>query len=105
MSVNRDNLHFTIQHWEINNTQTPAMITRNRPRKILEDTAYDGLMGNNRTIKSWQAISVLHGIILIIVMPDSPMRTNHFTEEEKHLMVERVRSDRTILQYQTFRTY
>jgi sugar phosphate permease len=70
------------------------------------------LIGNNHAIKSWQAIfltygciSVLYGIVLITFMPDSPMRAKCFTEEEKHLMVERVRSNRTGLQNREFRAY
>lgn len=70
------------------------------------------LIGNNHAIKSWQAIfltygsiSVLFGIVLIKFMPDSPMRAKCFTEEEKHLMVERVRSNRTGLQNRVFRAY
>lgn len=70
------------------------------------------LIGNDKALKSWQAIflsygciSVLYGIVLIIVMPDSPMRAKCFTEEEKHLMVERVRSNRTGLQNKQFRAY
>ncbi|PCG97561.1 Major facilitator superfamily domain, general substrate transporter [Penicillium occitanis (nom. inval.)] len=70
------------------------------------------LIGNGHAIKSWQAIfltygciSVLYGIVLITFMPDSPMRAKCFTEEEKHLMVERVRSNRTGLQNRQFRAY
>lgn len=70
------------------------------------------LLGNDKAIKSWQAlflayggISVLYGIVLLIMMPDSPMRAKCFTEEDKHLMVERVRSNRTGLQNRKFRPY
>jgi sugar phosphate permease len=70
------------------------------------------LIGKDKSLKSWQAIfltygciSVLYGIVLIIVMPDSPMRAKCFTEEEKHLMVERVRSNQTGLQNKQFRAY
>lgn len=70
------------------------------------------LIGSDRALKSWQAIfltygciSVLYGIVLIFVMPDSPMRAKCFTEEEKRLMVERVRGNRTGLQNKKFRAY
>ncbi|KAH8695513.1 putative 2-ketogluconate transporter [Talaromyces proteolyticus] len=70
------------------------------------------LIGNDKSLKSWQAIfltygciSVLYGIVLIILMPDSPMRAKCFTEEEKHLMIERVRSNQTGLQNKIFRAY
>lgn len=70
------------------------------------------LIGSDGALKSWQAIfltygciSVLYGIVLIIVMPDSPMRAKCFTEEEKRLMVERVRSNQTGLQNKQFRAY
>ncbi|CRG92605.1 putative transporter C417,10 [Talaromyces islandicus] len=70
------------------------------------------LIGSDKALKSWQAIfltygciSVLYGIVLIFVMPDSPMRAKCFTEEEKRLMVERVRGNRTGLQNKKFRAY
>ncbi|KAK3323240.1 major facilitator superfamily transporter [Cercophora scortea] len=56
-------------------------------------------------LKSWQwlflaygVISVLYGIFVGWYMPDSPMRAKCFTEEEKRLMVERVRDNQTGLQ-------
>ncbi len=36
-------------------------------------------------------------------LPDSPMRAKCFTEEDKHLMVERVRSNQTGIQNRTFK--
>ncbi|KAH6703999.1 major facilitator superfamily domain-containing protein [Leptodontidium sp. MPI-SDFR-AT-0119] len=61
-------------------------------------------------IKNWQAIfisygsfSVLWGIIVVIMMPDSPMRAKCFSEEDKKLMVERVRSNQTGMQNRRFR--
>jgi MFS family permease len=61
-------------------------------------------------IKSWQAIfigygcfSVLWGIFVLIWMPDSPMRAKCFTERDKILLVERVRSNQTGVQNKTFR--
>jgi hypothetical protein len=70
------------------------------------------LIGGDKVIKSWQAIfltygciSVLWGLFVIWWMPDSPMRAKCFTEEDKHLMVERIRSNQTGLQNKTFRSY
>jgi MFS family permease len=61
-------------------------------------------------IKSWQAIfiayggfSILWGVCLMVWMPDSPMRAKCFTEEDKKLMVERVRSNQTGMQNKEFR--
>ncbi|TVY81915.1 putative transporter [Lachnellula suecica] len=61
-------------------------------------------------IKSWQAIfitygalSVLWGVFVLVYMPDSPMRAKCFTEEDKKLMVERVRSNQTGVQNKLFR--
>ncbi|KAL4880526.1 major facilitator superfamily domain-containing protein [Aspergillus karnatakaensis] len=68
------------------------------------------LIGNDHHIQSFQAlfltygcISVLWGVFVIFWMPDSPMRAKCFTEEDKYLMVERVRSNQTGLQNRTFR--
>ncbi|KUJ18652.1 MFS general substrate transporter [Mollisia scopiformis] len=54
------------------------------------------------SLKSWQAIfvayggfSVLWGLFVLWFMPDSPMRAKCFTEEDKKLMIERVRSNQT----------
>lgn len=62
-------------------------------------------------LKSWQAIfltygcfSVLYGFFVLWWMPDSPMRAKCFSEDDKHLMVERVRSNQTGLQNKKFRT-
>lgn len=70
------------------------------------------LIGNDKVIMSWQAlfmtygcISVLWGLFVLLYMPDSPMRAKCFNEEEKHLMVERVRSNQTGLQNRQFRAY
>lgn len=61
-------------------------------------------------LKSWQALfitygcaSVLWGIFVLWWMPDSPMRAKCFSEEDKRLMVERVRSNQTGLQNRKFR--
>lgn len=56
-------------------------------------------------IKSWQALfitygcfSVLWGVFVLIWLPDSPMKAKCFSEEDKKLMVERVRANQTGLQ-------
>ncbi|EXJ66577.1 uncharacterized protein A1O5_10247 [Cladophialophora psammophila CBS 110553] len=61
-------------------------------------------------LKSWQAIfitygcfSVLWGLFVGWWMPDSPMKAKCFSEEDKKLMVERVRSNQTGLQNKKFR--
>ncbi|KAK6529108.1 hypothetical protein TWF694_004323 [Orbilia ellipsospora] len=61
-------------------------------------------------LKSWQALfltygcfSVLWGAFVIFWMPDSPMRAKCFSEEDKALMIERVRSNQTGLQNRKFR--
>ncbi|PVI00180.1 allantoate permease [Periconia macrospinosa] len=63
-------------------------------------------------IKSWQAIFMAYGIgsffwgvFVIMWLPDSPMRAKCFTEEDKKLMIERVRSNQTGLQNKKFRPY
>ncbi|KAF4625772.1 hypothetical protein G7Y89_g12391 [Cudoniella acicularis] len=63
------------------------------------------------SLKSWQAIfiayggfSVLWGIFVLIYMPDSPMRAKCFSEEDKKLMIERVRSNQTGVQNRRFRS-
>lgn len=68
------------------------------------------LIGRDKVLKSWQAIfiaygcfTVLFGIFVIFWMPDSPMRAKCFSEEDKKLMVERVRENQTGLQNRKFR--
>jgi hypothetical protein len=63
-------------------------------------------------IKSWQAIfltygcfSVLWGVFVLWWLPDSPMKAKCFSEEDKKLMVERVRSNQTGLQNRIWRKY
>jgi len=72
--------------------------------------AYCFSLLKNGAIKSWQALfitygsfSVLWGVFVIFWMPDSPMRAKCFSEEDKKLMVERVRSNQTGLQNKKFR--
>ncbi|KAK1977240.1 major facilitator superfamily transporter [Colletotrichum cereale] len=61
-------------------------------------------------IKSWQALFMSYGIFTVFWgffvlwwMPDSPMKAKCFSEEDKKLLVERVRSNRTGLQNRKFR--
>ena len=68
------------------------------------------LIGRDKAIYSWQALfisygcaSVLWGVFVLWWMPDSPMRAKCFSEEDKHLMVERVRANQTGLQNKVFR--
>ncbi|KIV98729.1 uncharacterized protein PV09_09512 [Verruconis gallopava] len=56
-------------------------------------------------LKSWQALfvtygcfSVLWGAFVLYWLPDSPMKAKCFSEEDKKLMVERVRANQTGLQ-------
>lgn len=70
------------------------------------------LIGADKVIKSWQALfitygcfSVLFGVFVLLFMPDSPMTAKCFSEEDKRLMVERVRDNRTGIQNKTFRKY
>jgi MFS family permease len=61
-------------------------------------------------LKSWEAMFMTYGLITVIWavfvyfwMPDSPMRAKCWTEEDKKLMVERVRQNQTGLQNRNFR--
>lgn len=61
-------------------------------------------------LKSWQALfltygcaSFVWGLIVLAFLPDSPMRAKCFSEEDKKLMIERVRSNQTGLQNKVFR--
>ncbi|KAK8061683.1 hypothetical protein PG994_008049 [Apiospora phragmitis] len=61
-------------------------------------------------LKSWQwlylsygIVSVFFGVFVFLWMPDSPMRAKCFSERDKRLMVERVRSNQTGLQNRTFK--
>jgi hypothetical protein len=68
------------------------------------------LIGRNRVITGYQAIfitygtfSVLWGGFVLWFLPDSPMRAKCFSEDDKRLMVERVRTNQTGLQNKKFR--
>ncbi|KAJ5652920.1 hypothetical protein N7507_010346 [Penicillium longicatenatum] len=70
------------------------------------------LIGRDKVLKSWQALflsygvlSVFWGLFVIWYMPDSPMRAKCFSEEDKHLMIERLRSNQTGIQNREFRSY
>ncbi|KAL4765324.1 putative 2-ketogluconate transporter [Aspergillus foveolatus] len=70
------------------------------------------LIGNDHDVKSFQALfmtygcaSVLWGFFVLWWLPDSPMRAKCFSEADKKLMVERVRSNQTGLQNRKFRAY
>ena len=61
-------------------------------------------------VKSWQAlfiaygcVTVVWGVFVLYWMPDSPMRAKCFSEQDKRLMVERVRENQTGLQNRKFR--
>lgn len=67
-------------------------------------------IGNEGPIVSWQVlfitygvISVCWGVFVFLYMPDSPMRAKCFSEADKAMMVERVRSNQTGLQNKKFR--
>lgn len=52
---------------------------------------------------TYGAVAILWGVFVFFWMPDSPMRAKCFSEEDKHLMVERVRSNQTGLQNKQFK--
>lgn len=61
-------------------------------------------------MSSWRALFMTYGVFTVFWgafvgwwMPDSPMRAHCFTENDKRLMVERVRRNRTGLQNRKFR--
>lgn len=61
-------------------------------------------------LRSWQwlflaygVISVIFGIFVVWYMPDSPMRAKCFSEDDKRLMIERVRDNQTGIQNRTFK--
>ncbi|KAM0426475.1 hypothetical protein ACHAPT_008166 [Fusarium lateritium] len=52
---------------------------------------------------SYAIISLIFGIFVGWWMPDSPMRAKCFSEEDKRLMIERVRDNQTGIQNKTFK--
>ncbi|RYP22163.1 hypothetical protein DL765_001811 [Monosporascus sp. GIB2] len=61
-------------------------------------------------LKSWQwlfltygIVSVLFGLFVLWYMPDSPMRAHCYSEDDKRLMVERVRDNQTGIQNRKFK--
>ncbi|KAK6068623.1 major facilitator superfamily transporter [Seiridium cupressi] len=63
-------------------------------------------------LKSWQWLFLVYGVISVIFgafvgwwMPDSIMRAKCFSETDKRLMVERVRSNQTGIQNREFKKY
>ena len=61
-------------------------------------------------LKSWQWLFLIYGVVSVFFglfvgwwMPDSPMRAKCFTEQDKHLMVERLRSNQTGVQNRQFK--
>jgi len=72
--------------------------------------AYCFTLLHSGPLKSWQAlfisyggVAILWGLFVMYWMPDSPMRAKCFSEEDKHLMVERVRINQTGIQNRQFR--
>lgn len=70
------------------------------------------LISSSSPLKKWQAIFMTYGVLsffwgvfVIWWLPDSPMRAKCFSEEDKKLMIERVRSNQTGLQNKKFRAY
>jgi sugar phosphate permease len=68
------------------------------------------LLGKNRAITGYQAIFITYGVFSVFwgafvvwYLPDSPMRAKCFSEDDKRLMVERVRTNQTGLQNKKFR--
>lgn len=64
----------------------------------------------NGVLKSWQVLFLTYGVVsftwglvVLVFLPDSPMRAKCFSEHDKKLMIERVRSNQTGLQSKTFR--
>jgi hypothetical protein len=52
---------------------------------------------------TYGCFSVLYGFFVLWWLPDSPMRAKCFSEHDKQLMVERVRTNQTGLQNKKFR--
>ncbi|EHY61256.1 hypothetical protein HRR83_008955 [Exophiala dermatitidis] len=68
------------------------------------------LVPESAPLEPWQGLFMFHGLIaicwglfVIYWMPDSPMKAKCFNEEEKRLILERVRTNRTGVQNKKFR--
>lgn len=67
---------------------------------------------NGFVIYSWQLLFLLLGALTVIwsfcilcILPDSPMKAKCYNEEEKRLMVERVRHNETGIQNREYKKY
>lgn len=67
-------------------------------------------IGKDGAILSWQALfltygcfTFLWGLYVLFVLPDRPIRAKCYSEEDKKLLIERVRSNRTGIQNKKFR--
>jgi MFS family permease len=74
--------------------------------------AYCFTLISSGPLKSWQwlflsyaIISVIYGVFVGWWMPDSPMRAKCFSEEDKRLMIERVRDNQTGIQNRQFKKH
>ncbi|KAM0249681.1 hypothetical protein ACHAQJ_008942 [Trichoderma viride] len=63
-------------------------------------------------LTSWKWLFLIYGVISVILglfvgwwMPDSPMRAKCFSEEDKRLMIERVRDNQTGIQNRKWKKY
>jgi MFS family permease len=72
--------------------------------------AYCFTLINAGPLKGWQWLfltysiaSFIFGVFVGLYMPDSPMRAKCFSEEDKRLMVERVRGNQTGIQNKAFK--
>ena len=64
------------------------------------------------SIKSWQLLFLVLGLATCVWavfigwwLPDSPMKAKCFSEDEKRMMVERVRANETGIQNRTYKRY
>ncbi|KAM5344249.1 hypothetical protein ACJ41O_012786 [Fusarium nematophilum] len=72
--------------------------------------AYCFTLINSGPLRNWQWLFLSYAIVSLIFgafvgwwMPDSPMRAKCFSEQDKRLMVERVRDNQTGIQNKTFK--
>jgi hypothetical protein len=66
----------------------------------------------NGPIKNWQLLFLVLGLATVVwsffialFLPDSPMKAKCYTEEEKKLMIERVRENETGIQNKKYKRY